>query len=176
MPRYVRAKGNVFFFTVVLAQRPTNLLVEEVDRLRRMYRAVQQRRPFDTIAICILPDHIHALWALPDNDMDFSTRWSLIKSGFSRGLDARAISMSKIAKREKGIWQRRYWEHAVRDEADFERHVDYIHFNPVKHGLVNRVRDWPYSSFHRYVRLGLLPQDWGGDLEAQDRDFGERRE
>jgi REP-associated tyrosine transposase len=130
MPQYVRAKGSVFFFTVVLAQRPSNLLVEEVDRLRRIYQTVQQRHPFKTIAICVLPDHIHALWALPDGDADFSTRWSLIKSGFSRGLDARARSMSKVAKREKGIWQRRYWEHAIRNDEDFERHVDYIHFNP----------------------------------------------
>jgi putative transposase len=156
MPRYVRAKGSVFFFTVVLAQRPSNLLVEEVDRLRRIYQAVQRRHPFETVAICILPDHIHALWALPDGDADFSTRWSLIKSGFSRGLDARARSTSKVAKREKGIWQRRYWEHAIRDDEDFERHVDYIHFNPVKHGHVNRIADWPHSSFHRYVdRPGL---------------------
>ncbi len=149
MPQYVRAKGSIFFFTVVLAQRPSNLLVEEVDRLRRIYQTVQRRHPFETIAICVLPDHIHALWALPDGDTDFSTRWSLIKSGFSRGLDARARSMSKVAK--KGIWQRRYWEHAIRNDEDFERHVDYIHFNPVKHGHVNRVADWPHSSFHRYV-------------------------
>jgi len=173
MPRYVRAKGSVFFFTVVLAQRPSNLLVEEVDRLRRIYQAVQRRHPFETVAICILPDHTHALWALPDGDADFSTRWSLIKSGFSRGLDARARSTSKVAKREKGIWQRRYWEHAIRDDEDFERHVDYIHFNPVKHGHVNRIADWPHSSFHRYVERGLLAPDWAGDLRNIQGSFGE---
>ena len=173
MSRYVRAKGSVFFFTVVLAQRPNNLLINEIDRLRRIYKIVQQRRPFETVAICILPDHIHALWALPESDADFSARWSLIKSGFSRGLDAQARSPSKLIKREKGIWQRRYWEHAIRDEADYERHVDYIHFNPVKHGYVARVADWRHSSFHRYVKQGLLAEDWGGDLRDVRGSFGE---
>jgi len=176
MPQYrrVRAEGSVFFFTVVLAERPSNLLVDQIDRLRQVYRTIQQRRPFETIAICILPDHIHALWALPDGDADFSSRWSLIKSGFSRGLDpAQVRSTSKVAKREKGIWQRRYWEHAIRDETDFERHVDYIHFNPVKHGHVARVADWPHSSFHRYVERGLLAADWGGDMRDIQGPFGE---
>src|SRR6478752_4906666 len=114
MPRYIRAKGSVFFFTVVLAERPSKLLLEEIERLRQTYRAVQQRRPFQTIAVCVLPDHIHAIWALPEGDADFSARWSLIKSGFSRGLDSKKRSKSKVGKREKGIWQRRYWEHAIR--------------------------------------------------------------
>jgi putative transposase len=122
---------------------------------------------------CILPDHIHAVWALPENDADFSMRWSLIKSGFSRGLDAQPRSKSKVLKREKGIWQRRYWEHAIRNDADLERHVDYIHFNPVKHGYVTRVADWPHSSFHRYVEQGLLVSDWGGDMKEIQGAFGE---
>ena len=176
MPQYRRAKieGSVFFFTVVLAERPSNLLFEEIERLRQSYRAVQQRRPFETIAVCILPDHLHALWALPESDADFSTRWSLIKSGFSRGLDAQTRSASKIVKREKGIWQRRYWEHAIRDNADLDRHVDYIHFNPVKHGHTLRVRDWPFSSFHRWVRLGAYPVDWAGNPSDGARSFGEK--
>jgi putative transposase len=176
MPRYLRAKikGSVFFFTAVLADRRSSLLVDEIDRFRRSYRAVQQGRPFETIAICILPDHLHALWALPEGDADFSTRWSLIKSGFSRGFDpAQSRSSSKVAKREKGVWQRRYWEHAIRDDADLERHVDYIHFNPVKHGYVTRVSDWPHSSFHRYVEGGLLVADWGGDMRDIKGSFGE---
>jgi putative transposase len=175
MPRYVRAKikGCLFFFTVVLAERPSNLLVYEIDRLRQAYRTIQQRRPFETIAICVLPDHVHAIWALPDEDADFSTRWSLIKSGFSRGLDPRSRSASKVGKREKGIWQRRYWEHSIRDDADLERHVDYIHFNPVKHGHVTRVADWPHSSFHRYVEHGSLAPDWGGDMRDINGSFGE---
>jgi putative transposase len=175
MPEYRRAKfkGSVFFFTVVLAERSSNLLVEQVDRLRRIYRTAKERRPFDTVAICILPDHIHAIWALPEGDTDFAIRWNLIKSGFSRGLDARPRSESKILKREKGIWQRRYWEHAIRDDADLERHVDYIHFNPVKHGHVTRVVDWPHSSFHRYVERGELAADWGGDMRDIQGAFGE---
>src|SRR6266849_5176527 len=175
MPRYVRSKlkGSVFFFTVILADRSRRLLVDEIDQLPLVYRTVQQRRPFETIAICVLPDHIHTLWALPEGDADFSTRWSLIKGGFSRGLDPRSRSASKIAKREKGIWQRRYWEHAIRDDADLERHVDYVHFNPVKHGYINRVCDWPYSSFSRYVERGVLPSDWGGEVGAMTGTFGE---
>jgi putative transposase len=174
MPEYRRAKfkGHVFFLTVVLADRSSNLLIEHVDRLRKVYRTVRERRPFDTVAICILPAHIHAVWALPEADTDFATRWSLIKSGFSRGLDARPRSESKILKREKGIWQRRYWEHAIRNDADFERHVAYIHFNPVKHRYVTRVVDWPHSSFHRYVEHGELVADWGGDMK---RDSGRVR-
>ena len=101
-------------------------------------------------------------------------RWSPIKSGFSRGLPAAARSPSKVAKRERGIWQRRYWEHAIRDDADLTRHIDYIHFNPVKHGLVSRVCDWPHSSFHQYVKRGDLPEDWGGDVrEMAGSAFGE---
>jgi putative transposase len=163
----------MFFFTVVLAERSSNLLVDRIDHLRSAYRSVQRSRPFETIAICILPDHIHAVWALPENDTDFSVRWSLIKSGFSRGLDARPRSKSKILKREKGIWQRRYWEHAIRSDSDLEQHVDYIHFNPVKHGHVTRVADWPHSSFHRYVEQGLLALDWGGDMKEIQGTFGE---
>jgi putative transposase len=176
MSRYRRAKiaGGIFFFTVALADRSSDLLVREVDRLRRSYRTMQERLPFETVAICILPDHLHAVWQLPDEDVDFALRWNLFKSSFSRGLSAVPTrSKSKITKREKGIWQRRYWEHAIRDDADFERHVDYIHYNPVKHGLVARVADWPHSSFHRYVEQGVLPKNWGGDLMELSGSFGE---
>jgi putative transposase len=176
MSRYRRAKikGGVFFFTVTLADRSSNLLVREIDRLRHAYSMVRKRLPFETIAICILPDHLHALWQLPEKDSDFAARWTLFKSGFSRGLvPAQLRSSSKVKKREKGIWQRRYWEHTIRDDADMERHVDYIHYNPVKHRLVSRVVDRPHSSFHRYVEQGLLPSDWAGDaLDIRDR-FGE---
>ncbi len=176
MSRYRRAtvKGGTFFFTVTLADRSSDLLVRHIDLLRHAYRLAQQRRPFETIAICVLPDHLHAIWSLPAEDADFSSRWSIIKSGFSRGMP-RAVSRSpsKIAKREKGIWQRRYWEHAVRDETDLQHHVDYIHYNPVKHGLVSRATDWPYSSFHHYVTRGTLPVDWGGDSREPAGSFGE---
>ena len=175
MPNYRRANfaGGTFFFTVVLADRSSNLLTEEIDRLRQVYRAVQERRRFETIAICVLPDHVHAIWTLPEQDQDFASRWNLIKGGFSRGLDARPRSRSKVARREKGIWQRRYWEHAIRDDADLERHVDYIHFNPVKHGHVTRGADWPHSSFHRFVERGLLAPDWGGEIKDIAGSFGE---
>ena len=109
----------------------------------------------------VLPDHLHAVWTMPEGDRDFSTRWRLIKSTFSRNLAVgESISASRAAKRERGIWQRRYWEHTIRDERDYAAHIDYCHLNPYKHGLVQRVRDWPYSSFHRYVAQGMYPADW----------------
>ncbi len=176
MSRYRRAKieGGTFFFTVALADRSNDLLLREIARLRRAYANVQRKWPFETVAICVLPDHLHALWSLPDGDSDFASRWSLFKSGFSRGLPAaRTRSASKVVKREKGVWQRRYWEHAIRDETDLQRHVDYIHYNPVKHGLVTRASDWPHSSFHRYVAQGILPVDWAGDATESSGSFGE---
>ena len=176
MSRYRRVKieGGLFFFTLTLADRSSDLLVRHIERLRRAYKVTQQRFPFETVAICILPDHLHAVCLLPDGDSDFSARWSLFKSDFSRGLPAaQSRSASKIKKREKGIWQRRYWEHVIRDEADLERHVNYIHYNPVKHELVSRVVDWPHSSFHRSVEQGLLPADWGGDTMDINGNFGE---
>jgi putative transposase len=177
MTRYRRAliDGGVFFFTVTLSDRSSNLLVREIDRLRSAYAAVKNKYPFETVAICVLPEHLHALWSLPAGDADFSLRWNLIKRNFSSGLAVRADrSSSKIARREKGIWQRRFWEHAIRNDADLEKHVDYIHFNPVKHRHVGRTKDWEYSSFHRMVRLGVYPEDWGGDRRDDGASFGER--
>jgi putative transposase len=176
MTRYrrIRVEGGLFFFTVTLADRSSRLLIAEIDRLRRMYASVQREHPFETIAICILPDHLHAIWSLPEGDPDYSLRWSLIKSGFSRGLAlSTKPSESKLRKRERGIWQRRYWEHAIRNDKDLGRHIDYIHFNPVKHRLVPQVADWPYSSFHKYVERGDLPIDWGGDMRDEPGGFGE---
>jgi putative transposase len=166
MPQYIRARteGGVYFFTVTLADRSSDLLVRHIEHLRKVYKVVEGRHPFETVAICVLPDHMHAVWSLPSGDCNFPVRWSQIKSAFSRELPATNVrSASKAAKRDKGIWQRRYWE----------RHVDYIHYNPVKHGLVARVRDWPYSSFHRYVSRGDLPIDWGGDVGELTGEFGE---
>jgi putative transposase len=162
--------GGSFFFTVNLADRKLALLTAHIELLREAFRKTRQRHPFTVDAIVILPDHIHAIWTMPEGDADFATRWRLIKSTFSR----KPISESRAAKRERGIWQRRYWEHTIRDEDDFARHVDYIHINPLKHGLVDRVREWEASSFQRYVKLGVYPIDWAGDASQDGRLYGER--
>src|SRR3974390_1446199 len=142
--------GGSYFFTVNLADRRSRLLTEHLDVLRSAFRYVRARHPFAIEATVTLPDHLHAIWTLPEADVDYSTRWQLIKGMFSRNPPhGETVSTSRAGKAERGIWQRRYWEHTLRDEGDFERHVDYIHFNPVKHGYVTRVRDWPYSSFHQ---------------------------
>ncbi len=177
MARYRRSfvPGGSFFFTVNLAEWRLRLLTEYVGALRAAFRDARTTHPFAIEAIVILPDHLHAIWSLPEDDCDFATRWRLIKSGFSRALPrGERISESRRRKGERGIWQRRYWEHALRDERDFARHMDYVHFNPVKHGFVTRVADWPHSSFHRMVRLGVYPEDWAGDAKSEDGGFGER--
>ena len=167
--------GGCFFFTVNLADRRWRLLTEHVDALRDAIRETRDRHPFTIDAIVILPDHLHAVWTMPEGDRDFATRWRLIKSTFSRNFPAgEFVSASRIAKGERGIWQRRYWEHTIRDEVDFARHIDYIHINPLKHRLVTRVRDWPHSSFHRMVGLGIYPEDWAGDVAELAGNFGER--
>jgi putative transposase len=170
MPNYRRAfiPGGAWFFTVNLLQRHGNdLLVRKIDLLRDTVRGVRQRYPFHIDAWVVLPEHLHAILTLPPGDCDFSTRWRLIKSGFSRALPkTERRSAVRLAAGERGIWQRHYWEHAIRDEADFERHVDYAHVNPLKHGWVRRVSDWPYSTFHRYVAQGIYPADWCGDVKV----------
>ncbi|MCC8981189.1 REP-associated tyrosine transposase [Bradyrhizobium acaciae] len=164
--------GGSFFFTVNLEDRRLRLLTEHIDHLRAAFRVTRERHPFTTE---VLPDHLHVVWSLPEGDADYATRWRQIKSAFSRSLPAgEVISDSRVAKAERGIWQRRYWEHTIRDEDDFSRHIDYVHINPFKHGLVARVKDWPYSSFHRMVELGVYPDDWAGDGAKLDGTFGER--
>ena len=158
--RRVKMPGGCFFFTVVLEQRRP-LFIRHIDRLRNAFLKVRDRYPFRIDAIVVLPDHIHTIWTLPAGDADYALRWAQIKRFFSSGLNSRPPSASKTRKREKGIWQRRYWEHCIRDEQDWRRHLDYIHFNPVKHEYVTRVRDWPYSSFHRLVSEGWYEEDWG---------------
>lgn len=158
--------GAGYFFTVNLADRSQSLLTDNIALLRNAFEYTRERHPFIIDAIVILPDHLHAIWTLPEGDSDFALRWRLIKTVFSRGLaHGEHRSDSRQGKGERGIWQRRYWEHLIRDEADFSRHVDYIHINPVKHGLVPQVADWSHSSFHRFVRAGVLPMDWAGDAE-----------
>lgn len=175
--RYRRAwtKGGTFFFTINLNNRRQTLLIDHVDRLRDAFKTVRRRHPFRIDTIVVLPDHLHAIWTLPEVDSDFSTRWALIKAAFSRAIPKDdAVSRSRLAKGERGIWQRRFWEHQIRDDKDMHRHVDYIHWNPVKHGYVERPVDWLFSSFHRYVKRDLLPEDWGVTPEFGDKGFGER--
>lgn len=175
--RYRRAwnAGGTFFFTVNLEDRSSDLLTANIDTLRLAFRQVVSRHPFRIDAIVILPDHLHAIWTLQENDRDFSTRWALIKAGFSRSLPLfEGVSASRRKKRERSIWQRRFWEHRVRDDGDFARHVDYIHWNPVKHGHVTRAVDWSYSIIHRYIRRGVIGADWGCEQGEDCGGFGER--
>jgi putative transposase len=165
MPNYRRAwvQGGTYFFTVNLLERDRRLLVEHVDRLRAAFRQAHAARPFEILAAVVLPDHLHCVWRLPTGDSDNATRWRHIKSTFSRSFDREERrSQRRLLKAERGIWQHRYWEHLIGDECDLAAHVDYVHINPLKHGYVKRVRDWPYSTFHRYVRKGDLPVDWAG--------------
>ena len=159
--RRVYVPGGTYFFTVNLADRSRTLLVDHIDDLRNAVQEVLTSHPFRIDAMVVLPDHLHAIWTLPEGDANYPMRWSLIKAGFSRCIPAdERRSKSRIAKGERGIWQRRYWEHLIRDEQDYTNHANYIHYNPVKHGHVARVADWPYSTFHRAVKNGQYPPDW----------------
>ena len=160
--RRANVPGGTYFFTVNLLDRRSDLLLRNVEVLREVVSEVKARHPFVIVAMVVLPEHLHAIWRLPPEDADYPMRWALIKAGFSRSLrKEEAVSTSRALKRERAIWQRRYWEHLIRDDDDLARHVDYVHYNPVKHGWVQQPMDWPYSTLHRYVRQGVLPQDWG---------------
>ena len=161
--RRVYIPGVTWFFTVNLAcHRGNHLLVEKIDQLRTAFRYVKERRPFRINAVVIMPDHLHCIWTLPEGDSDCSTRWNLLKGQFSRAIDrGERVSESRCKRRERGLWQRRFWAHLITDQDDFNRHFDYIHWNPVKHGCVRRVVDWPHSSFHKFVELGVYPAIWG---------------
>ena len=178
MPNYRRAfvPGGTWFFTVNLLERHGNdLLVREIELLRATVRRVRNNHPFHIDAWVVLPEHLHCVMTLPPGDSDFSQRWRLIKSGFSRALPkTERRSRVRRAAGERGIWQRHYWEHLIRDETDYRRHVDYVHVNPLKHGHVKRVQDWPYSTFHRHVAAGVYPKDWCGDVEAEMAVEGDR--
>ena len=182
MSRYRRANtpGATYFFTVVTYRRRWFLTEEQPRRwLREAIATTRRDHPFGIDAWVLMPDHLHCIWTLPAGDGDFSTRWALIKSRFTRFAKPHLhrpewVTASKRRHREGTVWQRRFWEHQIRDERDFTAHVDYIHFNPVKHGLVEQVSDWPYSTFHRYVERGIYGREWG----AQDTfvDIGEFEE
>jgi putative transposase len=164
--------GGTYFFTVTIRDRHSRQLTRSIDVLRQAFRKTLDARPFSCDAIVILPDHLHTIWTLPPGDMDYPGRWKAIKSNFSRGLEKSGIPVEKRQDGSSLVWQRRYWEHTIRDNDDLNRHIDYIHINPVKHGWVKHVADWPYSSFHRYVRQGLLPLDWASNT-LSDTTWGE---
>ncbi len=171
-----RIPGATYFFTVTLSDRQSDLLTRHIDCLREAFRFIRRRRPFVIDAMVVLPDHLHALWTLPPGDSDYPGRWRALKSRFTRGLAGKGISIERNDKGEYRLWQRRYWEHTIRDERDLRVHVDYIHYNPVKHGWVKRPMDWPHSSLHRFVRAGWVSADWaaGGVEIAEATNYGER--
>ena len=154
MPTYIRPHipAARIFFTVTLQERGSRVLVDQVPRLREAVALTKAERPFRIDAWVVLPDHLHCVWTLPEGDDDFSTRWRLIKTRFSRVLPKGHLRPSHIARQERGLWQRRFWEHHIRDDADMAAHVQYCWVNPVKHGLVDRPEAWPYSSIHRDLR------------------------
>lgn len=167
--RRTKIKGGTYFFTVVTYnRRPFLCYLDNIELLRQAFQYTMQRHPMKIDAFVLLPDHLHSIWTLPENDDNFSMRWRLIKSYFSRHCEDKyndIASKSRRSKQERAFWQRRFWEHTIRDDQDFAKHVEYIHYNPVKHGLVTAPKDWEYSSFHRYVRAELYDEFWGADSE-----------
>lgn len=174
--RYRRANtpGATYFFTLNAANRQGRLLIENIDALRASFQVARHSRPFTIDAICVLPEHLHLLMTLPAGDANFAARIRLMKQEFSRRIEAgETIDIKRVARRERGLWQRRYWEHQIRDEQDLARHAEYIHFNPVKHGWVQRAVDWPFSSIHRFIRSGTIDADWRMSV-SDAPGFGER--
>ncbi|WP_412757971.1 REP-associated tyrosine transposase [Legionella bozemanae] len=172
--RRVINPGGTYFFTVNLQNRKSQLLIKYIDELRAVFRHAKNHHPFAIDAIVILPDHLHMIMTLPENDGNFSLRWNLIKGIFSRQLPSQEfISPIQKNRRERGIWQKRFWEHLIRDELDFEHHVNYIHYNPVKHGHVKHPVDWPYSSIHQFIRDGIIPPHWTSPIQQTLFAFGE---
>ncbi len=165
--RRVYVSGGTYFFTVVTYnRRPILSTPEAVEKLRNAFRYTMDRFPFIIVASVILPDHMHFIWALPPDTRDYSTRWRMIKSHFTRNWHPRGAISASLSRQKKGeadVWQRRFWEHMIRDEVDLSNHVEYIHYNSVKHGLANSSADWEYSSFKKYVQEGLYAENWGGD-------------
>jgi putative transposase len=156
MPNYrrIRKPGGTYFFTVVTyARQPVFQNGEARSGLRRIVEKAQSQHPFYIEAMVLLPEHLHSMWTLPEGDYDYSKRWRIIKGGFTHWF------------RKKGfdgkIWQSRFWEHTIRDDEDFARHFDYIHYNPVKHALVDNPAKWEFSTFHKYLAKGWYSEEWG---------------
>ena len=170
MPDYRRSlvEGGTYFFTLVTYDRLPILNTEHSRKiLHQSWVEVKERFYFETVAVCLLPDHLHCIWKLPEGDADYPVRWKEIKRRFTiRYLKeigpGEERNLSRQKKHEAAIWQRRYWEHTLFEQVDFEEHLDYIHYNPIKHGFVTRAIDWPFSSFPRYVKEGIYEADWAG--------------
>ena len=179
MPEYRRSwlPGGTFFFTVVTYNRHPILTTSEARRLLRLaWLDVCKRFPFTSVAVVLLPNHLHCIWTLPEGDANYSIRWGEIKRLFTRGYlstvgPGEKRNESRIKREEAAVWQRRFWEHTIRGEEDLNRHIDYIHFNPVKHGLVQQASQWAWSSFHQHVRMGYYEQDWGQSNATLERDL-----
>jgi putative transposase len=169
--RRSRVAGGSYFFTVNLRDRRSALLVEYVNELRQIVADVKSQYPFVTDAMVVLPDHLHAVWTLPPGDANYAARLRLVKARFTRQIVRRGVDLSRDDRGEYDLWQKRYWEHTIRDDRDFEAHVNYVHINPVKHGYAKRAVEWPHSTIHRYVKEGRLPASWATD--TCDGTFGE---
>ena len=166
--------GGTYFFTVTLKNRQASFLTDHIDELRNAFRVCREKKPFTIDAIVILPDHLHTVWVLPDGDKDYSSRWQCIKSHFTRNLRKSDVNLAANKHGGFDLWQRRYWEHTIKNEDDYNRHLDYLHYNPVKHGYVTSPIDWPWSSFHSFVRNGVLDAEWGASRNIEKGlNFGE---
>lgn len=181
MPSYHReSAGNTYFFTVITYRLMPILNGEKsTEILRSAWKTVAERFPFSTVGICLMPDHIHTIWTLPEDDQNNSLRWKEIKRQFTKRYLAEIgpvgdRNRSREKRGEAAVWQRRFWEHTIRDDDDLARHINYIHFNPVKHGLVTEVEDWRWSSFHRFMREGYYGPEWRKSITGvEDNEFGE---
>ena len=165
--------GGTFFFTVTLRNRKSTILVDHINLLKDAFQTIKTQHPFQTKAYVILPDHLHMIWQLPQGDSNYSQRWKKIKTLFSKSVHKSGLPLMKTKHNEFYLWQRRFWEHAIRDEKDFENHFNYIHYNPIKHGLVESLHQWPHSSFHHYLHVGKLSENWSNLVLDHVSQFGE---
>lgn len=168
-----RQEGGTYFFTLTLHNRQSDLLVRHVNCLKESIQKTKEKLPFKTLAMVILPEHLHAIWKLPVGDENYSDRWRRIKGNFTKSLIVDGYDVSRSNQGRYQLWQNRFWEHTIRDEKDLETHIDYIHYNPVKHGLVQSVCEWPHSTFHGYVKKGILHEEWSKDITFLEERYGE---
>ena len=179
MSRYIRLRheGGLYFFTFVTHNRRPFLTTDLARScLRNAWQTTRSLYPFDLVALCLLPDHLHCIWQLPEKDDAFPKRWQKLKSLFTHTyLKAGGQEGQRTARQsrngERAVFQSRYYEHCIRDHDDFRHHFDYTHYNPVKHGLASSAAAWPWSTFHRYVNMGWYDADWGLSPDAPDLDL-----